>query len=45
MQKKDEKIKTIEENINEIKNRIFVDFCKEVNVPNITYYEQNLWYV
>lgn len=45
MQIKDEMIKNIEKNIDEIKNHIFIDFCKEVNVPNITYYEQNLWYV
>ncbi|XP_070169774.1 structural maintenance of chromosomes protein 1A-like [Polyergus mexicanus] len=42
MQKKDETIKIIEQNINEIKNRVFVDFCEEVNVPDITNYEQNL---
>ncbi|XP_050460773.1 structural maintenance of chromosomes protein 1A-like isoform X2 [Cataglyphis hispanica] len=42
MQIKDEMIKNIEKNIDEIKNHIFIDFCKEINVPNITYYEQNL---
>lgn len=45
MQERDKTIKTMENNINEIKNKVFVNFCKEVNVPDITYYEKSLWYV
>lgn len=45
MQERDKKIKTLKNNINEIENKIFIDFCKRVNVPDIICYEKNLWYV
>ncbi|KAL0128334.1 hypothetical protein PUN28_003545 [Cardiocondyla obscurior] len=34
-------IKKVENNINAIKNEIFVEFCKDINVPDIEYYEKN----
>ncbi|XP_028048496.1 structural maintenance of chromosomes protein 1A [Monomorium pharaonis] len=41
MQKRDEEIKNTKKHINAIKDAIFVDFCKDINVPDISYYEEN----
>lgn len=41
IQKQVRKTKSMEKHINAIKNEIFVDFCKTINVPDISYYEKN----
>lgn len=41
MQKRDKQTKSLEKYVNAIKDDTFVDFCKDINVPNIRYYEQN----
>ncbi|KAG5331244.1 SMC1A protein, partial [Acromyrmex charruanus] len=41
MQKRNEEIKNVEKYINSIKNEIFVDFCNDINVPDVSYYEKN----
>jgi len=41
IQKRDKKIKSLEKHINAIKDEIFVDFCRDINVPDISYYEKN----
>ena len=41
MQKRNEEIKNMEKYINSIKNEIFVDFCNDINVPDVNYYEKN----
>ncbi|XP_039303602.1 structural maintenance of chromosomes protein 1A isoform X2 [Solenopsis invicta] len=41
IQKRDKRIEKIKKRINAIKDVIFVDFCKDINVPNISYYEEN----
>lgn len=43
MQKRDKKTKNTEKHVNAIKDDIFVDFCKDINVPDIRYYEKNNW--
>lgn len=43
MQKRDKKTKNTEKHVNAIKDDIFVDFCKDINVPDIRYYEKNIW--
>lgn len=46
MQKTNESIRSIEEHIDAIRNEIFANFCKDINIPDISYYEKNnLWYV
>lgn len=41
IEKRDRKIKSMEKQVNAIKDKIFVDFCKDINVPDIRYYEKN----
>ncbi|KYM93308.1 Collagen alpha-2(I) chain [Atta colombica] len=41
MQKRNKEIKNMEKYINSIKNEIFVDFCNDINVPDVNYYEKN----
>jgi len=41
MQEKDEKIKDVKKHISMIEDDIFAHFCKDINVPNINYYEKN----
>ncbi|XP_011704616.1 PREDICTED: structural maintenance of chromosomes protein 1A-like [Wasmannia auropunctata] len=41
MQERSEKVTSVERNVNAIKNNIFVDFCNDINVPDISYYEKN----
>lgn len=41
IEKRVKESKSIEKHINEIKNKIFYNFCKDINVPNISYYEKN----
>lgn len=37
----DKEIKDAEERIDAIEIKIFHDFCRDINVPDITYYEKN----
>lgn len=41
IQKQVTNITKMEKHVNAIKDEIFVDFCKSINVPNISYYEKN----
>ncbi|XP_011872803.1 PREDICTED: structural maintenance of chromosomes protein 1A-like [Vollenhovia emeryi] len=41
VQNRDKDIKNQEKHVNAIKDQIFVNFCKDINVPNISYYEKN----
>lgn len=41
IQKQVRKITEIEKHVDIIKNEIFVDFCKAIDMPNINYYEKN----
>ncbi|XP_077268586.1 structural maintenance of chromosomes protein 1A-like isoform X2 [Temnothorax americanus] len=41
IKKRVEKTKSMEKQVNAIKDKIFVDFCKDINVPDIDYYEKN----
>ncbi|XP_024889323.1 structural maintenance of chromosomes protein 1A-like isoform X2 [Temnothorax curvispinosus] len=41
IKKRVEKTKSMEKQVNAIKDKIFVDFCKNINVPDIDYYEKN----
>ncbi|XP_029158281.1 structural maintenance of chromosomes protein 1A-like isoform X2 [Nylanderia fulva] len=42
IQEKNKEIKIRERDNNKIKSKMFDDFCKENNLPDITYYENNL---
>jgi len=41
IQERDKQIKNIEKYVKTIKDKIFVNFCKDINVPDISYYEKN----
>lgn len=41
MQKRNKEVKNLKICINEEKNKIFVNFCNDINVPDISYYEKN----
>lgn len=45
IQKIDKEIENEKNDIDKIKNEIFMDFCKDNNLPDISYYENNVWYV
>lgn len=41
MQERNEEVKNLKICINEEKNKIFANFCNDINVPDISYYEKN----
>lgn len=41
IQKQIKNTRKMKKHINAIKDEIFVDFCTAINVPNISYYEEN----
>ncbi|XP_012228669.1 structural maintenance of chromosomes protein 1A-like [Linepithema humile] len=42
MQETNQNIKSIQEHIDTIRNEIFADFCEDINIPDISYYENKL---
>lgn len=45
MQIRDEKLGNVQRHVFVIENKVFADFCRDINVPDINYYEKNhLWY-
>lgn len=41
IQKGEKKIKNMEKHVKAVKAKVFVEFCKDINVPDIDYYEKN----
>lgn len=45
MQARNEKLENVKRHVSAIENSVFADFCRNINVPDIGYYEKNhLWY-
>lgn len=46
MKTKDEELENIKGDASAIEDIVFVDFCRDINLPDIRYYEKNhLWYL
>ncbi|XP_025156761.1 structural maintenance of chromosomes protein 1A-like isoform X2 [Harpegnathos saltator] len=43
MRARDKEIENVKRHISVVENSIFADFCKDINVPDISYYGNHLW--